>query len=90
MSTGHSSGPDPWSYSERATRQVSAPPGTPGQAAGEAAADAGGGEKWNRMHSTAGFFDRPHRSGNRAGSHLKTGGSVRFPLLPLSFKWETL
>lgn len=33
----------------------------------------------NRLDSAAGFSDRPHRPGNRAGSHLKKGGLVRFP-----------
>lgn len=41
------------------------------------------GRRWekvqNRLDSAAGFSDRPHRPGNRAGSHLKKGGLVRFP-----------
>lgn len=50
----------PMVHIARATKQVSVPPGTPGQAAGEAATDAEIGEKWKKLHSTTGFFDKPH------------------------------
>lgn len=51
------------------------------------------GSRWdkvqNRLDSTAGLCDRPWRSGNRAGRHLKKRQLGEIPLLPLWFKWET-
>lgn len=80
----HSSRPDPWSIQQESHQADLCPTG---YSWGLSKC----GSRWekvqNRMDSTTGFSDRPHRSGNRAGSHLKKRQLGEIPLLPLWFKW---